>query len=159
LITKARLIPEEKVLILAPTRELAIQIADELKDFTSNQYMPFACCVGGMHIGKQIDQLRRPNNFVIGTPGRVKDLIQRKMIDTSKFGTIVLDEADRMLDMGFIEDMRWILSGFPKEQTNSILLSYTFYSTIEKLIHDFLQDTRTLFLCEKEKLQRILIKM
>ncbi len=138
LITKARLIPEEKVLILAPTRELAIQIADELKDFTSNQYMPFACCVGGMHIGKQIDQLRRPNNFVIGTPGRVKDLIQRKMIDTSKFGTIVLDEADRMLDMGFIDDMKWILSGFPKER-QTLFFSATLSPTIEKLIHDFLK--------------------
>jgi superfamily II DNA/RNA helicase len=138
LITKARLIPEEKVLILAPTRELAIQIADELKDFTSNQYMPFACCVGGMHIGKQIDQLRRPNNFVIGTPGRVKDLIQRKMIDTSKFGTIVLDEADRMLDMGFIDDMKWILSGFPKER-QTLFFSATLSPAIEKLIHDFLK--------------------
>ncbi len=138
LITKARLIPQEKVLILAPTRELAIQIADELKEFTSNDHMNFVCCVGGMHIGKQIDQLRRPNNFVIGTPGRVKDLIQRKMIDTSQFGTIVLDEADRMLDMGFIDDMRSILSGFP-EKRQTLFFSATLSKEIEKLIHEFLK--------------------
>lgn len=139
LITKARLIPNEKVLILAPTRELAIQIDEELKGFTQNCYMNSACCVGGMHIGRQIDQLRRSNNFVIGTPGRVKDLIQRKMIDTSQFGTIVLDEADRMLDMGFIDDMKWILSGFP-EKRQTLFFSATLSPKIESLIHDFLKD-------------------
>lgn len=139
LITKARLIKDEKILVLAPTRELAIQIADELKSFTSNDEMYFTCCVGGAHIGKQMDQLRRKNNFVIGTPGRVKDLIQRKMIDTSKFNTIVLDEADRMLDMGFINDMRWILSGFPKER-QTLFFSATLSKEIEKLIHDFLNN-------------------
>ncbi|MFA7193437.1 MAG: DEAD/DEAH box helicase [Candidatus Paceibacterota bacterium] len=154
LITKARLIPKEKVLILAPTRELAIQIADELKEFTSNDHMHFACCVGGMHIGKQIDQLRRPNNFVIGTPGRVKDLIQRKMIDTSQFGTIVLDEADRMLDMGFIDDMRWILSGFPKER-QTLFFSATLSPQIEKLIHDFLKNPEHVSVKKRETSKNI----
>jgi ATP-dependent RNA helicase RhlE len=154
LITKARLIPKEKVLILAPTRELAIQIADELKDFTSNEHMHFACCVGGMHIGRQIDQLRRPNNFVIGTPGRVKDLIQRKMIDTSQFGTIVLDEADRMLDMGFIDDMKWILSGFPKER-QTLFFSATLSPTIEKLIHDFLKSPEMVSVRKRETSKNI----
>ncbi len=149
LITKARLIANEKILVLAPTRELAIQIADELKDFTANSYMGFACCVGGMHIGKQIDQLRRHNNFVIGTPGRVKDLIQRKMIDTSQFGTIVLDEADRMLDMGFIDDMRWILKDFPKER-QTLFFSATLSPQIEKLIHEFLKEPEIISVRKRE---------
>lgn len=149
LITKARLIPNEKVLVLAPTRELAIQIADELKMFTSNAYMNFTCCVGGMHIGKQIDSLRRNNNFVIGTPGRVKDLIQRKMINTAQFNTIVLDEADRMLDMGFIDDMRWILSGFPKER-QTLFFSATLSKEIEKLIHDFLKEPEMVSVRKRE---------
>ncbi|MBP9763304.1 MAG: DEAD/DEAH box helicase [Candidatus Pacebacteria bacterium] len=154
LITKSRLIPTEKVLILAPTRELAIQIADELKEFTVNDHMHFACCVGGMHIGKQIDQLRRPNNFVIGTPGRVKDLIQRKMIDTSTFGTIVLDEADRMLDMGFIDDMKWILSGFPKKR-QTLFFSATLSPQIEKLIHDFLDNPEIISVRKRETSKNI----
>lgn len=154
LITKARLLPKEKILILAPTRELAIQIADELKEFTANEHMHFACCVGGMHIGRQIDQLRRPNNFVIGTPGRVKDLIQRKMIDTSQFGTIVLDEADRMLDMGFIDDMKWILSGFPKER-QTLFFSATLSPTIEKLIHDFLKSPEMVSVRKRETSKNI----
>jgi superfamily II DNA/RNA helicase len=154
LITKARLISDEKVLILAPTRELAIQIADELKSFTANDNMYFTCCVGGAHIGKQMDQLRRKNNFIIGTPGRVKDLIQRKMIDTSQFNTIVLDEADRMLDMGFIEDMKWILSGFPKER-QTLFFSATLSPQIEKLIHEFLKNPEFVSVRKRETSKNI----
>lgn len=154
LITKARLISDEKVLVLAPTRELAIQIADELKSFTSNEVIHFTCCVGGAHIGKQMDQLRRKNNFIIGTPGRVKDLIQRKMIDTSQFNTIVLDEADRMLDMGFINDMKWILSGFPKER-QTLFFSATLSKEIEKLIHEFLNNPEFVSVRKRETSKNI----
>ena len=154
LITKARLISDEKVLVLAPTRELAIQIADELKAFTANDNMYFTCCVGGAHIGKQMDQLRRKNNFIIGTPGRVKDLIQRKMIDTSQFNTIVLDEADRMLDMGFINDMKWILSGFPKER-QTLFFSATLSKEIEALIHDFLKNPEFVSVRKRETSKNI----
>ncbi len=154
LITKVRLIPEEKVLILAPTRELAIQIAEELRDFTYGSNIYSTYCVGGMHIGRQIDQLRRQNHFVIGTPGRIKDLIQRGMIETKNFGTIVLDEADRMLDMGFIEDMRWILSGFPKSR-QTLFFSATLSPQIEKLIHDFLQNPEMISVRKRETSKNI----
>lgn len=154
LITKVRLIPDEKVLILAPTRELAIQIAEELKDFTYGSKIYSTYCVGGMHIGRQIDQLRRQNHFVIGTPGRIKDLIQRGMIETKNFGTIVLDEADRMLDMGFIEDMRWILSGFPKNR-QTLFFSATLSPQIEKLIHDFLQNPEMISVRKRETSKNI----
>src|SRR3989344_4657434 len=105
LINKVIVNPRENVLIMAPTRELAIQIEDELKTFTKGLKIFSVCCVGGANIGRQIADLRYHNNFIIGTPGRLKDLIQRKVLNLSGFNTVVLDEADRMLDMGFIKDI------------------------------------------------------
>jgi superfamily II DNA/RNA helicase len=90
-----------------------------------------------MPIGKQIRDLGYLHNFVIGTPGRIKDLIDRKRIYLSDFRTIVLDEADRMLDMGFIADMRAVMAGMPKDR-QTLFFSATLSPEIEKLIHEFL---------------------
>ncbi|MDQ5957974.1 MAG: ATP-dependent helicase DeaD [Patescibacteria group bacterium] len=108
--------PKEKVLIMAPTRELAIQIETELKSFATRLGVHSVVCVGGAPIGRQIADLRHPNQFVIGTPGRLKDLIERRVLNLSGFATVVLDEADRMLDMGFINDMRYIIGLMQKER-------------------------------------------
>ncbi len=137
LINKVLLNPKEQVMILAPTRELAIQINEELKGFTRGMKMFSVCCVGGMSITKQISDLRYQYNFIIGTPGRIKDLIERRMIILSEFNSIVLDEADRMLDMGFINDMRLIMAGMPKKR-HTLFFSATLSPDIEKLIHEFL---------------------
>ena len=137
LINKVLLNPKEQVMILAPTRELAIQINEELKGFTKGMKMFSVCCVGGMSITKQISDLRYQYNFIIGTPGRIKDLIDRRMIILSEFNSIVLDEADRMLDMGFINDMRLIMAGMPKKR-HTLFFSATLSPEIEKLIHEFL---------------------
>jgi ATP-dependent RNA helicase RhlE len=137
LINKVLLNPKEQVMILAPTRELAIQINEELKGFTRGMKMFSVCCVGGMSITKQISDLRYQYNFIIGTPGRIKDLIERRMIILSEFNSIVLDEADRMLDMGFINDMRLIMAGMPKKR-HTLFFSATLSPEIEKLIHEFL---------------------
>ena len=97
-------------------------------------------CVGGAPIGAQIADLKnRYNNFVIGTPGRLKDLIERKLIDLSKFSTIVLDEADRMLDMGFIDDITFLLEKTPKDR-QGFFFSATLPKPIEKLIERFAND-------------------
>jgi superfamily II DNA/RNA helicase len=122
---------KQHVLIVVPTRELAIQIDSELKAFVKGMKIFSVCCVGGMSIGKQIADLRYANEFIIGTPGRLKDLIDRKKIDLAKFKTIVLDEADQMLDMGFINDMRFLMAGMPVA---------TISKDIEKLINDFLRE-------------------
>src|SRR3989338_8576760 len=114
LINKVRLNRKEQVLIIAPTRELAIQINSELKDFTAGMKIYSVCVVGGM-----------------------KDLINRKMIHLPEFNTIVLDEADRMLDMGFIDEMRFVVAGMPKER-QTLFFSATLSPTIEKLIGEFL---------------------
>ncbi|MEI6480066.1 MAG: DEAD/DEAH box helicase [bacterium] len=139
LINKAILNPDEQVLIMAPTRELALQIEQELKSFTQGLKQYSVCCVGGAYIGKQISELRYFNNFVIGTPGRLKDLIERRNIKLATFKTVVLDEADRMLDMGFINDMRYIMSLMQKDR-QTLFFSATLSPEIEKLIHEFLKN-------------------
>ncbi len=149
LINKVILDSKQQVLIIVPTRELAIQIDDELKGFTksillgTNPKNPgrifSVCCVGGAPIGKQIAELRYHNSFIIGTPGRLKDLVDRKMIRLSEFKSIVLDEADRMLDMGFIADMRAVMAGMPKDR-QTLFFSATLSSEIEKLIGEFLRE-------------------
>jgi ATP-dependent RNA helicase RhlE len=127
----------EKVLVIVPTRELALQINQEFWDFRGSLNLYSVCCVGGMGIYNQISGLRRTHNVVIGTPGRLKDLVDRKAINLGSFRTIVLDEADRMLDMGFVDDMRFIMSKMaPNRQT--LLFSATITSEIDKLIKEFL---------------------
>lgn len=137
LINKVLLNPSERILIIVPTRELALQIQDELRGLTRGMRMFSVVCVGGMSMGRQIGELRYHNNFIIGTPGRLKDLIERQYINRSKLGTIVLDEADRMLDMGFVNDMRFIMSGMPKPR-HTLFFSATLSREIENLIHEFL---------------------
>jgi len=131
--------PREKVLIIVPTRELATQINQELLEFRAELRIFSVCCVGGMGISNQISGLRRSHNFVIGTPGRLRDLVDRKVIHLSEFRTIVLDEADRMLDMGFVNDMRFIMSLMgPNRQT--LLFSATITNELDKLIKEFLNN-------------------
>jgi superfamily II DNA/RNA helicase len=139
LINKVITKSSEKILIIVPTRELALQIDQEFKTFCRGMKMFSVCCVGGMSLGRQISSLRFQNNFIIGTPGRLKDLIDRKSIKPAEFNTLVLDEADRMLDMGFVNDMRLIMSMMPKER-QTLLFSATMSSSIEKLISEFLRN-------------------
>lgn len=138
-----------QTLVLAPTRELAIQIEDEFKKLTRNFKMYSTVCVGGTNIRPQINQLRRQNHFVIGTPGRVLDLINRKCFKAENVTTVVLDEADRMLDMGFIHDMKSILSMTPDDR-ETLFLSATMTDDIKKLVHDFLRDPVTISVKKKD---------
>ncbi len=129
----------DKVLVVVPTRELAIQIDSEFKSLVKGLQMFSVCCVGGMSVSRQISELKLRNHFIIGTPGRLKDLIERRMIRLNEFKTIVLDEADRMLDMGFIHDMRFVMAGMPKDR-HTLFFSATLSPEIERLIHEFLKD-------------------
>lgn len=126
----------QKVLIMVPTRELAVQIQDELVAFSRGLQIYSAFCIGGAKIGSQIANLRRNPNIVIGTPGRLKDLLERKALYLGDFRTVVLDEADRMLDMGFIHDMRAILSLLPSPR-QTLLFSATLSPEIEMLTRQF----------------------
>jgi ATP-dependent RNA helicase RhlE len=139
LINKIILNQKERVLIVTPTRELALQIDQEFKSFTRGMRIFSVCCVGGMSIGKQISELRHNYNLIIGTPGRLKDLVVRRMINLSQFNTVVLDEADRMLDMGFINDTRFIMQRLPKER-QVLFFSATLPYEVEKIIKEFLKE-------------------
>ncbi|MEX0933829.1 MAG: DEAD/DEAH box helicase [Candidatus Paceibacterota bacterium] len=130
---------KEQILIMAPTRELAMQIDDELKALSRGLKVYSVCCVGGMNIGPQIRALRQFNNVVVGTPGRLKDLMEQRVLRLSAFHTLVLDEADRMLDMGFIDDMRFIVAAMPKKR-HTLFFAATMSPEIEKLTKTFLTD-------------------
>jgi ATP-dependent RNA helicase RhlE len=139
LIHKVRTVPNTQVLIVVPTRELAVQIESELRGFTKLMKIFSVVCVGGASIGPQIMALRRTNQFVIGTPGRLKDLIERGKIRLASYNTIVLDEADRMLDMGFVHDMRYVMQGMPKDR-HTLFFSATVSKEIDVLINEFLRE-------------------
>ena len=124
----------QKVLIIAPTRELALQIENMFHQLSWGMQIYSAVCVGGAPIYKQIHNLKRNPNFVIGTPGRLKDLGERKLIRFESFQNIVIDEIDRMLDMGFIGDIRGILNALLK-----IRQSFFFSATMPPKIRDLVQ--------------------
>jgi len=134
---------DHKMMILTPTRELAMQVEAEFVAFTRGMKLFSVSCVGGAPIMRQIKELELGVNAVIGTPGRVKDLIERGKIKMDYFDSIVLDEADRMLDMGFIDDMRSILGAMPKAK-QGLFFSATFSPEIKRLCSDFLNDPITI---------------
>ncbi|QNO16024.1 DEAD/DEAH box helicase [Alkalicella caledoniensis] len=136
-------------LILCPTRELAIQVAEELGKlgkFTGNKILPI---YGGQDIGRQIRALKQRPSIVVGTPGRVIDHINRKTLRIDQLKMAVLDEADEMLDMGFLEDIETILSETPLEK-QTLLFSATMPKPIEKLADKFLQNPHRISVVPKQ---------
>ncbi len=131
--------PKEKILIMAPTRELAIQIDDELHKISKGTGAYSVCCVGGAPIGRQMSGLRYFNHFIIGTPGRLKDLAERGYIKFEEFNSVVLDEADRMLDMGFINEMKFMLGKMPATK-QTLFFTATMSPEVHGLIHQFMKN-------------------
>ncbi|MBC9071064.1 DEAD/DEAH box helicase [Thauera sp. CAU 1555] len=130
---------QTRALILAPTRELAMQVYESVK--TYSKYVPLraTCIYGGVDMNAQIQELRRGIEIVIATPGRLLDHVQQKTINLSQVEMLVLDEADRMLDMGFIPDIRRILGLLPAAR-QSLLFSATFSDEIKKLADQMLKN-------------------
>jgi ATP-dependent RNA helicase RhlE len=126
-----------RALVLTPTRELAAQVADSVRCY--GKFLPFRATViyGGVSINTQIAKLRKGVDVVVATPGRLLDHLQQATIDLSAIECLVLDEADRMLDMGFIRDIRKIIKALPKERQN-LLFSATFSNDIRRLAADLL---------------------
>ncbi|MEM4366896.1 MAG: DEAD/DEAH box helicase [Candidatus Anstonellales archaeon] len=129
-------------LIVVPTRELCLQIVDEFKKLGRNERFSIVAVYGGVSIGRQADQLKHAS-IVVATPGRLLDHIGRGNIDLSKISFLVLDEADRMLDMGFIDDIREILRHLPEDR-QSALFSATLPPEIIRLSQDFMRDPITI---------------
>ncbi|MBL7159593.1 DEAD/DEAH box helicase [Candidatus Microgenomates bacterium] len=139
LITKVSKDRNQKVLIVTPTRELAVQIQSEFKLFSLGMRIFSTLCIGGTSMRTQRYELSRQPNFVIGTPGRIKDLEKRRVLNLSQYGNVVLDEVDRMLDMGFIHDVRHIISFLPKIR-QSLFFSATVPKETKVVMQDFLVD-------------------
>ncbi len=132
----------EQVLIIAPTHELASQIRDEFLAFSLSLNIYSALCIGGANMRRQVEALRRGSNFVIGTPGRLMDLIQSRYLNLSNFTSVVLDEADLMVDMGFIHDMRSIISLLPQRR-QSLFFSATIDEKVRDILQNFVKDPVT----------------
>ena len=132
-----------RILIMVPTRELAVQIEDEFRMFATGLPLRSVLVVGGASINKQLSGIARTPQFIIGTPGRLKDLIENYGLKFDGFSTLVLDEADRMLDMGFIRDIRSILDHFPPNR-HTLFLSATITPEIEGLTSTILNDPETI---------------
>lgn len=130
------------VLIVAPTRELAQQIDEQFRDFSKGLGLYSTLIVGGVNVDRQIHELKRRPHFIIGTPGRLKDLMQRRLLKLDNMTTLVLDEADRMLDMGFLPDIRQIVDAMPRER-QTLFFSATITPEIEALTKTFLKDPAT----------------
>lgn len=126
-------------LAIAPTRELALQVARELEWLYAGTGAQIATCVGGMDYRNEKRALQRGAQIVVGTPGRLRDHIDRGSLDLSDLRAAVLDEADEMLDLGFREDLEFILGAAPVER-RTLMFSATVPSAIEKLARDFQRD-------------------
>jgi len=128
-----------RVLIITPTRELAVQIDKEFQSFARGMGINSVICIGGVSIRGQIFKLQRRPHFVIGTPGRLLDLENQRKVDFRKFDSIVLDEVDRMLDMGFINDVNKIVSKLPRDR-QSMFFSATLGDKVKSVMSRFIRN-------------------
>jgi ATP-dependent RNA helicase RhlE len=131
-----------RLLVLVPTRELAAQVGESFQDLGRHLHQRTLLVFGGVSPRPQIEALRHGVDIVVATPGRLLDHINERAIDVSKIRYLVLDEADRMLDMGFIRDIRRVLAALPKQRQN-LLFSATFSDEIRKLTQGLLHDPLT----------------
>jgi len=138
MINKGVLDPSQRFLIIEPTRELAMQIQDEFMQLARNTGLRSVLVMGGNSMGAQIGILKRDPQFVIATPGRLKDLTERKAVNLLKINNVVLDEVDRMLDMGFIDDIRFITSQL-SENKQSLFFSATMNRKSEEIANTLLK--------------------
>jgi ATP-dependent RNA helicase DeaD len=138
-------------LILVPTRELAVQVTKEINRFSRYTGIRTASVYGGQNIGIQYDQLRRGVQIIVATPGRLIDFIKQDSINLDNVNFVILDEADRMLDMGFIDDIKFILFSLKIENRQTCLFSATMPPTVLRLARDYMKkDVKEIRLNEDE---------
>ena len=130
---------DPRALVLAPTRELAIQIGEEFAAYGKNLHLRQCVIFGGVKQNPQVNALKRGVDIIIATPGRLLDLMRQGFINLNAAGFLVLDEADRMLDMGFVRDVRKIVSALPYKR-QSLLFSATMPKEIARLSGDMLRN-------------------
>jgi ATP-dependent RNA helicase RhlE len=145
-----------RALILVPTRELAVQVFESVRNYGRHLALKFTCIYGGVDMNAQIQELRRGIEIVIATPGRLLDHVQQKTINLSRVEILVLDEADRMLDMGFIPDIKRILALLP-EQRQSLLFSATFSDEIKKLADQMLKNPQLIEVARRNAVSETIV--
>jgi superfamily II DNA/RNA helicase len=143
LINKVCLNRNSRVLIIAPTRELAVQIDKDLQSFSWDLSIYSAICIGGVSLYAQIRKLARKPQFVVGTPGRLLDLSNQRKLNFGEFDSVVLDEVDRMLDMGFIRDIQKIISQLPNNR-QSLFFSATVGKSVLEIMRQFTNNPMTI---------------
>ncbi len=144
----------KKVLIITPTRELAVQIRNEFREFAKGLNLYCALAIGGVSIYQQKSELRRHPNFVIGTPGRLRDLIEHRSVDLSSFEIIVLDEVDQMVDIGFLSSINYFISLLsPNRQ--SLFFSATVDGKVREVLNGFVKNAVTISVKKQDMLHNI----
>ena len=136
-------------LVLVPTRELAVQVADNIAKFGRHTRMKVLAVYGGESINKQIHSLSSGVQIVVGTPGRLIDLMERRVLNLGSIRFVVLDEADRMLDMGFIEDIEFILSKTPRDRQTA-LFSATMDESVMRLSNKYMKNPQKILVSKDE---------
>jgi ATP-dependent RNA helicase DeaD len=145
-----------QALILTPTRELCVQVGEDLKDIAKNLKVRILNVYGGVGFEPQIKALHDGVHVVVGTPGRVMDHMRRGNLKLDKLRYLILDESDRMLDMGFIEDIRWVLERCPpKTERQTMLFSATMPEPIRELASHFMRSPKTVAVSSDSKAQTI----
>ncbi len=139
-----------QALVLAPTRELALQVCTTMETYGKHMHAEVLAVYGGSSYGRQISRLRRGVNVVVGTPGRLMDLMRQKLLDISHVRTVVLDEADEMLSMGFVEDIETILAETPADRQTA-LFSATLPKQIRHLAEKYMHDVQAVTI-EREQM-------
>jgi superfamily II DNA/RNA helicase len=129
----------QRVLVIAPTRELAYQIHTELRDFAQGLSIRSALLIGGANEWKQKNDMQHDPHFVIATPGRLKEFVETRVIRLSGFRNVVLDEADRMVDIGFIKEIKYFISLLPRERL-SLFFSATISGNVSEILADFVRN-------------------
>ncbi len=154
LINKSILDRNQRVLIVVPTRELAIQIKDEYSIFAKGTDLESVALVGGVNIRQQTYALKHKPHFVIGTPGRLKDLIERRELNLSQFQNVVLDEVDKMVDIGFIHDIKYLISLLPKNR-QSLFFSATVNTKTKDILQNFVTNPVSVLVKQQEAVNNI----
>src|SRR3989338_4115914 len=154
LLNKVAIQRNKKVLIIVPTRELAVQIKNEFLEFARGMNIYCALVIGGVNLFRQKNDLRRNPNFVIGTPGRMKDLIEHKSLDLSTFEIIVLDEVDQMVDIGFLSSIKYFISLLASKR-QSLFFSATVDGKVREILNGFVRNPVTVSVKKQDMLQNI----
>ncbi|OGY26250.1 MAG: hypothetical protein A2Z24_01620 [Candidatus Woykebacteria bacterium RBG_16_44_10] len=154
LINKIYTDANQRVLIVTPTRELAGQINEDLHILSRGMGIYSSLAIGGADINRQISDIRRRPSVVIGTPGRLKDLIERRILHLDDFRTIVLDEVDMMVDIGFIRDIKYFISLLPR-QRQSLFFSATIPPKVREILTAFVTDPVTVSVKKQDTAENI----